>query len=118
MGRWLAEFQENTLETSNQTTDKTDRSCDVSVLSVTNQGVLEEKVVEPELIARVSEACIGLDITPEQFIRILNSNGKEQIISGELSVSTLKDYAKQIDDAINNGVVNLIAETAYQVSKS
>ena len=40
MGKWLAEFQENTLETGIQTTDKTDRSCDVTVLSVPNQGFL------------------------------------------------------------------------------
>jgi len=64
----------------------------------------------PELLARVSEACAGLDMTPEQFIRVLNSKGKEQIVSGELSASTLKNYAKQIDDAINDGVVNLIME--------
>ena len=65
---------------------------------------------DPELMARISDACVGLDMTPEQFIRILNSKGKQQIISGELSASTLKDYAKQIDDAINDGVVNLIME--------
>jgi len=65
---------------------------------------------DPELMARASEACAGLDMTPEQFIRILNSQGKQQIISGELSASTLKEYAKQIDDAINDGVVNLIME--------
>ena len=49
-------------------------------------------------------------MSPEQLIRVLNSEGKQQIISGELSASTLKDYAKQIDDAINDGVVNLIIE--------
>ena len=64
--------------------------------------------IEPELMERISDACVGLDMTPEQFIRILNSKDKQQIISGELSASTLKGYAKQIDDAINDGVVNLI----------
>ena len=68
------------------------------------------KGVEPELIARVSDACEGLSISPIQFIRILNSKGKQQIISGELSASTLKDYAKQIDDSIKDGVVDLIVE--------
>jgi len=68
------------------------------------------KGVEPELMVRISEACADIDMTPEQFIRILNSKGKAQIISGELSDSTLKDYAKQIDDAINDGVVSLIME--------
>ena len=62
------------------------------------------------LFTIVSDACVGLDMTPEQFIRILNSKGKRQIISGELSASTLKDYAKQVDDSIKNGVVNLIME--------
>ena len=66
------------------------------------------KGVEPELMALISDACAGLDMTPEQLIRVLNSQGKQQIISGELSASTLKAYAKQIDDAINNGVVSLI----------
>ena len=61
-------------------------------------------------MARVSEACVGLDMTTEQFIRVLNSEGKKKIISGELSASKLKDYAKQIDDSINNGVVRLIME--------
>jgi len=65
---------------------------------------------DPKLMERISDACTDIDMTPEQFIRVLNSRGKEQIISGELSASTLKDYAKQIDDAINDGVVSLIME--------
>ncbi len=68
------------------------------------------KVASNKLLIAISDACIGLDMTPEQFIRVLNSKGKNQIIDGEISASTLKDYAKQIDDAINNGVVNLIME--------
>ena len=82
------------------------------------EGELTDELLEkarehkPELLlfTIVSEACAGIDMTPEQFIRVLNSKGKQQIISGELSASTLKDYAKQIDDAINDGVVNLIME--------
>jgi len=31
MGKWLAEYQENTLEMPIQSTDSTVRSCDVSV---------------------------------------------------------------------------------------
>ena len=64
----------------------------------------------PELLARVSKACTGLAMTSDQLIRILNRKGKQQIISGELSASTLKEYAEQIDDSINCGVVNLIME--------
>ena len=63
-----------------------------------------------KLLTAVSDVCAGLDMTPEQLIRVLNSKGRAQIISGELSVSTLRGYAKQIDDAINNGVVSLIME--------
>ena len=110
MGKWLAEYQENTLDTGIDTTDKTDRSHDVSVLSVHDQGVLKEKAIDPELMALVSDACAGLNMTPEQLIRVLNSKGKKQIISGELSASKLKDYAKQIDNAINDGVVSLLME--------
>ena len=43
MGRWLAEFQENTLETGNQTTVSTDTSNDLSVLSVPKRGIRTEK---------------------------------------------------------------------------
>ena len=64
----------------------------------------------PELTARVSEACVGLDMTPEQFVRVLNSEGKQQIISGELSASTLRNHAIQIDEHISDGVVNFIME--------
>ena len=49
-------------------------------------------------------------MTPEQFIRILNIKGRQQIISGELSASTLMDYAKRIDGSIKAGVVELIME--------
>jgi len=117
MGKWLAEFQENIPETHGSLTDKTDKSPLMSVMSVHDQGVLKEKTQNPELMARVSDACAGLDMTPEQLIRTLNSEGKEQIISGELSASKLKDYAKQIDDSIKDGVIELIAETAYQEAK-
>jgi len=71
-------------------------------------GVLDKE--DSELMTRVSDACAGLDMTPEQLIRVLSKKGKQQIISGELSASTLQDYAKQIDNAINDGVVSLIME--------
>ncbi len=85
---------------------------DAPETALTDEFLESAKKYKPEILlfTIVSNACVGLDITPEQFIRILNSKGKQQIISGELSASTLKDYAKQIDDAINDGVVNLIME--------
>lgn len=62
------------------------------------------------LLTIANDACAGLDMTPDQFMRVLNKKGKTQIINGELSASTLKNYAKQIDKAINSGVVNLLME--------
>ena len=61
MGRWLAEFQENTLEMPGTRTDKTDSSHDVSVVSVHHQSV------SPELMVIVSKACDG-------FYRFVNFN--------------------------------------------
>jgi len=79
---------------------------------LTDEFLESAKKHKPDLLlfTIVSDACTGLDLSPDQFIRILNSKGKQQIISGELSASTLKDHAKQIDNSINDGVVNLIME--------
>jgi len=79
---------------------------------LTDEFLESAKQHKPDLLLLTiaNDACAGLDMTPEQFIRVLNKNGKQQIISGELSASTLKNYAKQVDDAINNGVVSLIME--------
>lgn len=82
---------------------------DLNIANIENIAKGVERC-DPELMARVSDACAGLDMTPEQLIRVLNSKGKEQIVSGELSASTLRDYAKQVDEAINDGVVNLLME--------
>ncbi len=84
---------------------------------LTDEFLESAKRHKPDLLlfTIVSNACIGLDITPEQFIRILNSEGKQKIISGELSVSTLKNYAKQVDKAIRDGVVDLILERITNV---
>jgi len=109
MGKWLAEFQENTPETHGSLTDKTDRSCDVSVMSVHDQGVLEEK-----LIKIASEACNGLDLTPEQFIRVMNDKAKKPIIEGQYSMERLKNLAKRLDESIKDGVVKLYVDMAEQ----
>jgi hypothetical protein len=47
MGRWLAEFQDNTLETHSAVTDKTDKSSLMPVMAVQNQGHLERKTEKP-----------------------------------------------------------------------
>jgi len=85
---------------------------DAPKAALTDEFLKSAKQHKPDLLlfTIVSDACAGLDLTPEQLIRILNSKGKQQIISGELSASTLKDYAKQIDNSIKDGVVNLIME--------
>jgi len=62
------------------------------------------------LFTIVSDACVGLDMTPEQFIRILNGEAKKHIISGELSASKLKNFAKEIDESIKAGVVKFITD--------
>jgi len=79
---------------------------------ITDEFLESAKKHKPEILLYtiVSNACVGLDMTPEQFIRVINKEGKDQIISGEISASTLKDYAKQIDRSINAGVVELIME--------
>ncbi|MCH8976285.1 MAG: hypothetical protein IH909_01530 [Proteobacteria bacterium] len=119
MGKWLAEFQENTLETPINSTDNTDRSSktpDLSVLSVPRQGVLEEKSIETEflesakqhkpdllLFAIVSEACEGLTITPQQFTALLTEEDKHLIIKGKFEGHTLRAYAKSFNNGINTG---------------
>ena len=65
---------------------------------------------EIELMACVKGACEGLSMTPDQFVRVLNDAGKKQIVSGELSASRLRDYAKQVDSAISDGIVRSIME--------
>lgn len=96
----LAVLQRNHERNKGATSDKKTMQLDANL----------QTVRDPVLMARVNEACIGLYMTPKQLIRILNNKGKQQIISGELSASTLKGYAKQIDDAINDGVVESIME--------
>jgi len=103
MGKWLAEFQENTLETGIQTTDSTDTSCDLSVLSVRDRGVLKENTQNPELMALVSDACKGFEITPDQFIGLTIKEDRELILSGDLPVEVLRAYAKSFAEGIQTG---------------
>jgi len=79
---------------------------------LTDEFLESAKKHKPDLLlfTIVSDACTGLGMTPEQFIRVLNSEGKQQIISGELSASTLRNHAIQIDEYISDGVVNFIME--------
>jgi len=130
MGKWLAEFQENTLETGEHTTDSTDTSCDLSVLSVHNQGVLEEKTHDSEMyshnshnpqnstdtpnianieniangvLALIKQACEGFEITPDQFITLTTKEDRELILSGDLPLKVLRAYAKSFAEGIQTG---------------
>jgi len=103
MGRWLAEFQENTLETGEYTTDSTDRSHDVSVLSVRDQAVLKENTQNTEFMEIVKDACNGCEITPDQFIALTAKEDRELILSGDLPLKVLRAYAKSFADGIQAG---------------
>jgi len=98
----LAVLQRNHERNRDATSDKNTMQLDTHLQA--------NKVASNKLLIAVSAACKGLSMSSDQFIRVLSSKGKEQITSGELSASTLKDYAKQIDNAINDGVVSLIME--------
>jgi len=104
MGRWLAEFQENTLETGIQTTDTTDTSHDLSVLSVPNQGVLTEiDNIADEVISLIQQSCEGLAITPYQFIALTTKEDREHILSGDLPLKVLRAYAMSFAKGIQTG---------------
>ena len=127
MGRWLAEFQENTLETGIQTTDKTDTSHDLSVLSVLDQGILDEKTHDSEMyshnshnpqnsthdpnianiakgvLALIKQSCEGFEITPDQFIALTTKEDRELILSGDLPLKVLRAYARSFSEGINKG---------------
>jgi hypothetical protein len=100
MGKWLAEFQENTTIPS---TDSTDTSHDLSVLSVCDQGDFKGKTQSPELTARVSDICKGLAITPDQFIDLTTKEDRELILSGDLPIEVLRAYAKSFAEGIQTG---------------
>ena len=93
--------RENALKTDNLFTDNTDISHELSVTSVPNPGVLDEK---PELALLVKETCAGLSITPDQFMVLLNDQDKAAILGGEIPVvPTLRAYAKSFAEGIQSG---------------
>ena len=104
MGKWLAEYQENTLETGTYTTDSTDTSHDLSVLSVPNRGVLTEiDNIANEVLVLIKQSCEGFEITPNQFLGLTTKEDRELILSGELPIKVLKAYAKSFADGIQTG---------------
>jgi len=104
MGKWLAEYQENTLETDIHTTDSTDTSCDLSVLSVPNRGVLTEiDNIANEVLVLIKQSCEGFEITPNQFLALTTKEDRDLILSGDLPIKVLKAYAKSFADGIQIG---------------
>ena len=61
------------------------------------------KGVEPELIARVGEACNEYEITPDQFIRLTTKEDRDLILSGDLPIEVLRAYAKSFAEGIQTG---------------
>ena len=98
MGKWLAEFQENTLEMPIPSTAITDISCDTSVLSVQTQGHLGGKT---EML--IEAACRGLEITPAQFTAICSKEDLEDISNGKIPLWELQVFARCFADGIDTG---------------
>ena len=114
MGRWLAEFQENTLETGSEITDKTDESPLMSVMAVQAQGYLGGKTeisdnsgvpqfkygqdVQAEKLIEV--ACRNLEIIPAQFRAICSKEDLKDISNGMLPLEELRAYAASFTEGL------------------
>ncbi len=56
------------------------------------------------LITIIRQACNGLDITPDQFLALINQDDKAAILDGEIRVvPTLRAYAKSFAEGIQSG---------------
>ncbi len=114
MGKWLAEFQDNVLETHSVVTDKTDKSPLMSVLSVQARGSLGEKTKisdesgisqfkseqEEQAEKLIEASCRGLEITPAQFKAICSEEDLEEISAGSIPLEELRTYARSFAEGI------------------
>ena len=117
MGRWLAEFQENSTEMPMSSTANTDKSPLMSVMAVQAQGHLDGKTeisddrkqdkkdrlhgeAEQNLI---EAACRGLEITPVQFTAICSEEDLDDISAGRTPLEDLRAYAASFADGIRTG---------------
>ena len=74
----------------------------LSVLSVPTVGTFADK--GGNLEATIQAACKGLNITPDQFMALLNDQDKAAILGGEIRVvPTLRAYAKSFAEGIQSG---------------
>jgi len=63
------------------------------------------RVAESDLIvvARIREACQGLNITPEQFMVLTTEEDRDCIQRGEFSLTNLRAYAVSFAGGIKSG---------------
>jgi hypothetical protein len=117
MGKWLAEFQENTPETHRGLTDKTDKNLLMSVMAAQAQGHLGGKTeisdnsgipqfkygqdVQAEKL--IEAACRDLEITPVQFRSICSEKELKDISNGSTPLEELRMYAASFADGIRTG---------------
>jgi len=90
----------------------------IALLAEGQQLILEAEkgTVPPELVEKAREhkpglllitiirqACNGFDITPDQFLALINQDDKAAILDGEIPVvPTLRAYAKSFDEGIQS----------------
>ena len=117
MGKWLAEFQENTPETHRGLTDKTDESPLMSEMAVQTQGYLDGKTeisIDPGISQfksgqdiqaekLIDGACLGLEITPVQFRAICSEKELKDISDGSTPLDEIRMYAASFADGICTG---------------
>ncbi len=55
------------------------------------------------LMAIIRQACNGLDITPGQFLALINQDDRADILAGNVPTECLRGYAKSFADGIQSG---------------
>ena len=56
-----------------------------------------------EVLILIQQSCVGLEITPDQFIALTTKEDRELILSGDLSIEVLRAYAKSFTEGIQTG---------------
>ena len=55
------------------------------------------------LITIIRQACNGLDITPDQFLALINQDDRDDILAGDIPPDCLRGYAKSFTAGIQSG---------------
>jgi len=74
---------------------------------------LSQERWNPELLSHINTACSDLDISPDQFLRVLTNEGKQRIINGDLSGNELREYAINVDACIKADVLKFYLDTIH-----